>query len=86
MKSNHGPKPDTAFPIQGVKSLCFIKNVVKNPKIIVGDYTYYDDPQNPEDFDNNVLYQYEFYGDRLIIGKFCSIGPGTKFIMCSYQA
>jgi len=37
------PDPDSAFPNQKIPSLCFIKNVVKNPRIIIGNYTYYDD-------------------------------------------
>lgn len=60
--------------------MVFLKNVVNNPNITVGDYTYYDDP-NPQDFEKNVLYHYPFYGDKLIIGKFCAIAPGVKFIM-----
>ena len=50
--------------------VCYIKNVVKNPNIIIGDYTYYDDPENPEEFESNVLYHYDFIGDKLIIGNF----------------
>jgi virginiamycin A acetyltransferase len=65
----------------GQPRVCYIKNVVKNPKIIVGDYTYYDDPENPEKFEDNVLYHYDFIGDKLIIGKFCAIATGVKFIM-----
>jgi virginiamycin A acetyltransferase len=79
--NNYGPSPNIKIPIEGVNSLCFIKNIVTNPNIIVGDYTYYDDFKNPEKFEENVLYHYDFMGDRLIIGKFCSIGPGAKFIM-----
>lgn len=59
----------------------FLKNVVTNPNIIVGDYTYYDDPEHPEQFERNVLYHFDFIGDKLIIGKFCSIAAGVTFIM-----
>lgn len=79
--SNIGPNLNKKFPIDGVSSLCFIQNVVTNPNIIIGNYTYYDDFRNPEKFEENVLYHYEFLGDKLIIGKFCSIGNGAKFIM-----
>ena len=37
------PDPNAAFPNPKIPSLCYIKNVVKNPRIIIGDYTYYDD-------------------------------------------
>lgn len=78
---NHGPSPDTPFPIPGVTRLCYLKNIIKNPNIIVGDYTYYDDFENPENFEKNVLYHFDFIGDKLIIGKFCAIASDVKFIM-----
>jgi virginiamycin A acetyltransferase len=80
MTDQFGPNPNDIFPNPYIKSMVFLKNVIKNPNIIVGDYTYYDDP-NPQDFEKNVLYHYPFYGDKLIIGKFCAIAPGVKFIM-----
>ena len=43
MEINNRPNPNEAFPNPKIPSLCFIKNVVKNPRIIIGDYTYYDD-------------------------------------------
>ena len=76
-----GPCPGNTHPMAGQPRVCYIKNVVKNPNIIVGDYTYYDDPENPEKFEDNVLYHYDFIGDKLIIGKFCAIATGVKFIM-----
>lgn len=65
----------------GFPQVCFIKNTVKNPNIIIGDYTYYDDPDDSEGFERNVLYHFPFIGDKLIIGKFCAIARGAKFIM-----
>ncbi len=65
----------------GFPQVCFIKNTVKNPLIEIGDYTYYDDPQDAENFERNVLYHFPFIGDKLIIGKFCAIARGVKFIM-----
>ena len=65
----------------GFPQVCFIKNTVKNPNIIIGDYTYYDDPEDSENFERNVLYHFPFIGDRLVIGKFCAIARGVKFIM-----
>ncbi|HIQ57953.1 MAG TPA: CatB-related O-acetyltransferase [Candidatus Merdivicinus intestinavium] len=75
------PDPNAVFPNEYHTS-CFIKNVVKAPNIQIGDYTYYDDPADPAGFEqNNVLFNWPEFGDRLIIGKFCSIASGTKFIM-----
>ena len=72
----NGPDPDKRFPNGKVPSLCFIKNVITRPNIIVGDYTYYDDDTGAEDFEKHVTHHYEFIGDKLIIGKFCAIGKG----------
>ncbi|MEC5211757.1 virginiamycin A acetyltransferase [Polaromonas sp. CG_9.5] len=65
----------------GFPQVCFIKNTVKSPNIIVGDYTYYDDPDDSENFERNVLYHFPFIGDKLIIGKFCVTARGVKFLM-----
>lgn len=46
-----------------------------------GDYTYYDDPDGPEQFERHVLYHFDFIGNRLIIGRFCCIPSGVRFIM-----
>ncbi|MEL4456458.1 CatB-related O-acetyltransferase [Lutimonas vermicola] len=75
------PNKDTKFPLDNYDRLCFLKNVVKNPNIIVGDYTYYDDFDNVENFEKNVKYHFDFIGDKLIIGKFCMIASDVKFIM-----
>lgn len=77
----HGPDPKTTHPMEGFPQVCFIKNTVRNPNIVVGDYTYYDDPENSEDFERNVLYHFPFLGDKLIIGRFCAIARGARFIM-----
>jgi virginiamycin A acetyltransferase len=76
-----GPDKDIKFPIENYDRLCFLKNVVKNPNIVVGDYTYYDDFENVENFEKNVKYMFDFVGDKLIIGKFCMIASDVKFIM-----
>ena len=76
-----GPSPDTLHPIPGQTRLVYLKNIITNPNIQVGDYTYYDDEVDPANFERNVLYHFDFIGDRLIIGKFCSIASGVKFIM-----
>lgn len=73
--------PNKKFPMPDIKRLCFLKNIVTNPNISVGDYTYYDDPESIENFNKNVLYHFDFIGDKLIIGKFCQIATGVRFIM-----
>jgi virginiamycin A acetyltransferase len=76
-----GPDPNDKQPMTGFPRVCFIKNTVSNPNILIGDYTYYDDPEDSENFERNVLYHYPFIGDRLIIGKFCALAEGVRFIM-----
>ena len=65
----------------GFPQVCFIKNTVANPNIVIGDYTYYDDPEDAANFERNVLYHFPFIGDKLIIGKFCALARGVRFIM-----
>lgn len=77
----NGPDKGTIFPLDNYDKLCFLKNVVKNPNIIIGDYTYYHDFENIENFEKNVKYHFDFIGDKLIIGKFCMIASDVKFIM-----
>lgn len=77
----NGPKPEEIHPMKGFPQICYIKNTIKNPNILVGEYTYYDDPVDSENFERNVLYHFPFIGDKLIIGKFCAIAKGVKFIM-----
>ena len=77
-----GPDPRTPHPMPGHPRVGFLKAFVTRPNIVVGDYTYYDDPEGPEHFqDRNVLYHYEFTGDRLVIGKFCALAAGVRFVM-----
>ena len=63
----------------------YLNTIINNPNIIVGDYTIYNDFVNdPVQFEkNNVLYHYPINQDRLIIGKFCSIACGAKFLFNS---
>ena len=81
MEIKNRPNPNEAFPNPKIPSLCFIKNVVKNPRIIIGDYTYYDDVDGADQFKKHVTHFYNFIGDRLIIGKFCAIAKGVEFVM-----
>ena len=78
---------DTAkvYPRTGDTQTIYLKNVITNANIEVGDYTMYNDfVKDPIKFEqNNVLYHYPVNHDRLIIGKFCSIACGTKFLFNS---
>ena len=76
-----GPSPEDKEPMKGFPQVGYLKNFISNENIIVGDYTYYDDPEGPARFQNNVLYHFPFIGDKLIIGKFCAIAKDVKFIM-----
>ncbi|MGI9625683.1 MAG: CatB-related O-acetyltransferase [Longimicrobiales bacterium] len=76
-----GPSPSDRHPIAGAERVGFLKNLVTRPNIQVGDYSYYDDPDGVDQFEKNVLYHFDFIGDQLIIGRFCSIAAETRFIM-----
>ena len=73
------------YPRKGDTQTVYLKNVVTRPGIQVGEYTMYNDFVNdPRDFEkNNVLYHYPVNHDRLLIGKFCSIACGAKFLFNS---
>ena len=72
--------PDTPHPLHNVnKRLVFLKNFITNPNIQIGDYTYYESNHPPELFEQeNVVFG---YFSKLIIGKFCELARGTKFIL-----
>ena len=73
------------YPRTGDKQTVYLNAVVKDPRIEVGDYTIYNDfVADPLLFEkNNVLYHYPIHQERLVIGKFCSIACGTKFLFIS---
>lgn len=77
----NGPNPEEKSPMKGFPQVGFLKNYIRSENIIVGDYTYYDDPEGPEHFEDNVLYHFPFIGDQLVIGKFCALAKGVTFIM-----
>lgn len=77
MKDGKTPNPNTIHPIMGYDKEIYIKPTIKNPNIIVGDFSYIAD----SDFESHVTHHYEFNGDKLIIGKFCQIASGVEFIM-----
>ena len=77
MKQGVNPNPDTVHPIAGYEKEIYIKPTIRNPNIIVGDFTYIADCE----FESHVTHHYEWNGDKLIIGKFCQIAAGVEFVM-----
>ena len=77
MKNTIKPNPNKIYPVPNIKTVTYIKPTIKNPNIIVGDFTYFADIN----FEKHVTHHYDFNGDKLIIGKFCHIGAGVEFIM-----
>jgi virginiamycin A acetyltransferase len=75
------PSPGSITPFPEIKHLCFLKNIIKSSNIIVGDFTYYHDPNSIYNFEKNVLYDSDVINSKLIIGKFCQIAANVKFIM-----
>ncbi|MEV7937722.1 CatB-related O-acetyltransferase [Kitasatospora sp. NPDC088264] len=74
------PDPSTLHPVTGRPRVVLLKPLVTSPLIDVGDYSYYDDPDDATAFETrNVLYHYG--PERLVIGKFCALGTGVRFIM-----
>lgn len=72
--------PTLLHPIPGQERVVLLKPLVTSPLIEVGEYSYYDDPGDPTGFETrNVLYHYG--PERLVIGKFCALGAGVRFIM-----
>ena len=76
---------ETLYPRSGDRETIYLKYAITDPAITVGDYTMYNDfVHAPTEFErNNVLYHYPVNGDRLVIGKFCSIACGAKFLFNS---
>lgn len=77
--------PNKIYPRLNDENTVYLKSVISNPNILVGEYTFYHDfINNPKDFEkNNVFYQYPINNDKLIIGKYCSIACGAKFLFNS---
>ncbi len=77
--------PNVIHPRSNDPQTIYLKNVIQDPNIIIGDYTMYNDFfRDPVDFEkNNVLYHYPINQERLIIGKYCSIACGAKFMFTS---
>ena len=77
MKDGKVPNPNNKHPITGYDKEIYVKPTVKNPNILVGDFTYIAD----SDFESHVTHHYEWNGDKLIIRKFCQIAAGVEFVM-----
>lgn len=77
MKNGKIPNPNVIHPIAGYDKEIYVKPTVKNPNIIVGDFTYIADSE----FESHVTHLYEWSDDKLIIGKFCQIAAGVEFVM-----
>ena len=71
------PNPNTIHPIAGYDKEIYVKPTIKNPNIIVGEFTYIADSE----FESHVTHHYDFVGDKLIIGKFCQIAAGVELVM-----
>jgi virginiamycin A acetyltransferase len=71
------PDPNAIHPIVGYDKEIHVKPTIRNPNIIVGDFTYIADSE----FESHVTHHYDWLGDRLVIGKFCQIGAGVEFVM-----
>ena len=77
MKNGNRPDPNVIHPIKGYKKEIYVKPTIKNPNILVGDFTYIAD----SDFESHVTHFYPWSRDKLIIGKFCQIAAGVEFVM-----
>lgn len=77
MKNGKRPDPNVIHPIEGYEKEIYVKPAIKNPNIIVGDFTYIADSE----FESHVSHHYEWNGDKLVIGRFCQIASGVEFVM-----
>ena len=77
MKDGKHPDPNVIHPIAGYDKEIYVKPTIRNPNIVVGDFTYIADSE----FESHVTHLYEWNGDKLIIGKFCQIAAGVEFVM-----
>lgn len=81
-QQRHGPDPRVAFPMRGDRRLAFLRALVTRPAIEIGEYTYASDPDGAERFEErSVLFRSDDPRDRLVIGRYCSIAAGVRFLM-----
>ncbi|AJE09700.1 acetyltransferase, CysE/LacA/LpxA/NodL family domain protein [Clostridium botulinum CDC_1436] len=62
----YGSNSNAIYPNKAIKNICYIKNVITCPNIIVGEYNYYDDVNGAEKFGEHVIHHYDSLGDKLI--------------------
>ena len=74
------PDPAIVHPIAAQPRVVFLKPLVEHPAVEVGDYTYYDHPTRAEHFVEDAVL-YAFGPERLIIGRFCAIAAGVRFLL-----
>ena len=74
------PDPARLHPVEGQERVVFLRPLVRDPRIEVGEYTYYDDPDDPLAFEHRAVL-YGFGPERLVIGRFCAIAAGVRFLM-----
>jgi virginiamycin A acetyltransferase len=74
------PDPTVLHPIPGQDRVVFLRPLVTSPTIEVGEYTYYDDPDDPTAFESKAVL-YAFGPERLVIGRYCAIAAGVRFLM-----
>lgn len=76
------PNPHLRHPMPAHQRVVLLRSILSGSNISAGDYSYYDDPNEPERFqERNVLYHYASVGDRLDIGRYCALATGATFIM-----
>ena len=74
------PDPTTLHPVTGQERVVFLRPLVRSPKVEVGEYTYYDHPERALHFEDDAVL-YAFGPERLVIGRFCAIAAGVRFLM-----
>jgi virginiamycin A acetyltransferase len=74
------PDPTQLHPVTGQERVVFLRALVTDPKIEVGEYTYYDDPDDPLGFERDA-FLYAHGPERLVIGRYCAIASGVRFVM-----
>ena len=74
------PDPTRLHPVEGQARVVFLRPLVRDPRIEVGEYSYYDDPDDPLAFEQRAVL-YGFGPERLVIGRFCAIAAGVRFLM-----
>jgi virginiamycin A acetyltransferase len=74
------PDPTTLHPLPGHDRVVFVKPLITDERIEVGDYTYYDDPNDPLAFEREAVL-YMVGPERLVIGRYCAIASGVRFLM-----